>query len=607
MRGGAAAIIEKDFLNSAELRFSRDEDGNLTEPAEDEAANTAFTASGLKNETLSLKGLESFQRQIADSIADLGYMGIIVMANPNEIDPRTGDDFREGSKDLTIDVWLTEVASVRTIGKGYRLDGDDPLNHPVHEAIRRNSPIRPEARASDGAEGAEEGEPTAESGKTLIRKQALNTYLERLNRHPVRQVEGALSSADKPGEVILDYIVSEAKPWVVYAQLSNTGSESTGEWRERVGGAHYQLTGNDDILSFDFITAEFDQANAFIGSYEIPLIRPDYLTARVFGSYSDFEAQNLVVDNADDFTGDTLIYGAELEYTPFYFWRHAIGLSAGVQLESISVENILGATEGEADLATGFVRVTAEKNKQHHSSYLSIGYEENFESNETLDLTSLGRPQTQDDYRLLNFDLQQSFFVEPLFESYHRPNEENWWTNALVHQLSFSVRGQYVLGDERLIPQKQQFAGGLFSVRGYEESTVAGDSGVIASAEYRMHLSRLLKPASLLEENRDESPNTLFGQRFNYRAPRLYGQSDWNFMLRGFFDYAMLEINEIRPDEVENDLMSAGLGFELQIKRNINIRADYGYALETAENVLGPIENAEEGDSRFHLIATLSF
>ena len=158
-----------------------------------------------------------------------------------------------------------------------------------------------------------------------------------------------------------------------------------------------------------------------------------------------------------------------------------------------------------------------------------------------------------------------------------------------------------------MIPQKQQFAGGLFSVRGYEESTVAGDSGVIASAEYRMHLSRLLKPASLLEENRDESPNTLFGQRFNYRAPRLYGQSDWNFMLRGFFDYAMLEINEIRPDEVENDLMSAGLGFELQIKRNINIRADYGYALETAENVLGPIENAEEGDSRFHLIATLSF
>lgn len=602
LHGSADKVVDTGELQNLEVTFGKG-DGSLLLPAsetdQDSASTYVVPLSELSDAELSLEALSSLQNQIAQSVIGLGYSGVVVMADPNEIDPQTGEDLREGKRDLTIDIWLTEVADVRTVGKGHRVKGEDPLNHPKHARILKKSPIQ--------AENAD-AEATEDGSKNLIAKKKLDNYLERLNRHPVRQVEGALSSASKPGQAILDYIVSESKPWVVYAQVSNTGSESTGEWRERIGGAHYQLTGNDDILSFDFITAELDQANAFIGSYEIPLVHPDYLKARVFGSYSDFEAQNLVVDTADDFTGDTLIYGGELSYTPFYLWRHAIGVTAGLQIEEIAVENILGATEGSADLTTGFLRLTAEKNKQHHKSHFSIGYEENFNSNETLALTSLGRLNTTDDYGLLTFDFHQSFFLEPLFASYHRPDKEKWWTNALVHELSFSVRGQLTTGDERLIPQKQQFAGGFFSVRGYEESIVAGDSGVIASAEYRLHLSRLLKPASLLDEDLGERSNTLFGQRFNYRAPDLYGAPDWNLILRGFVDYASLEINESRPDEVEHELMSAGVGIELQLKRNINIRADYGYALETAErfsDTLDPI--AEEGDSRFHLLATFSF
>lgn len=605
LHGGADKVLQADDLRQLEVRFQRDDEGALTKFESDATKNSGSvnqlsrSLGNLSEVVLTINGVSSLQEQIAQYVTELGYAGVVVMADPNQIDSRTGEDLREENSDLTIDIWLTEVSDLRTVGKGHRIKEEDPLNNPMHERIRKNSPIQVAA-----AEAKEE----ESNASGLIEKRKLETYLERLNRHPVRSVEGALSSGSKPGEVILDYIVSEAKPWVAYAQVSNTGSESTGEWRERVGGAHHQLTGNDDSLSFDFITAELDRANAFIGSYEIPLVHPDYLKARVFGSYSDFEAQNLVIDEADDFTGDTLIYGGELTYTPFYLWRHALGVTAGVQIEEIAVENILGATEGSADLTTGYVRLSAEKNKQHHRSRFSIGYEENFNSNETLALTSLGRLNTGDDYGLLTFDFHQSFFLEPLFGSYHKPDEEKWWTNALVHELSFSVRGQFTTGDVRLIPQKQQFAGGFFSVRGYEESIVAGDNGIIASAEYRLHLSRLLKPASLLDENRGENPNTLFGQRFNYRAPDLYGAPDWNLILRGFVDYASLEINEIRPDEVEHELMSAGVGIELQLKRNINIRADYGYALETAErfsDTLDPI--AEEGDSRFHLMATFSF
>ena len=61
--------------------------------------------------------------------------------------------------------------------------------------------------------------------------------------------------------MFLDYLVTEQKPYSAYLQVSNTGTESTGDWRERIGFIHYQMTGRDDIFSVDFITAEFDKTN----------------------------------------------------------------------------------------------------------------------------------------------------------------------------------------------------------------------------------------------------------------------------------------------------------------------------------------------------------
>lgn len=593
--GAGEGVIDTETLKSHEFRFLS-EDGIFFAPPADAKRDEVSIVSGtqLNNSKFSLEGLQSLQSQIVRLLNDQGFYGVLVVADPDQIDLRTGEDYREeAEQDLTLQIWLTEVVDVRTVGKGYRIKDKDPLNNPLHKSVIHRSPIKI-------------AESETESPPAFIRKKKLENYLERLNRHPVRRVEAAISSAGQPGEVILDYLVYEAKPWVAYAQISNTGSESTGVWRERIGGAHYQLTGNDDILSFDFITAELDSANAFVGSYQIPIIKPDYLSLRVFGSYSDFEAQNLFVPNSQNFTGETITYGAELTYTPFYLWRHAIGFTVGGKMEDIEVENILGSTTGAAELTTGYFRVSAEKNKQHHRSYASIGWESNFNTNDTLELTSLGRLLTTDQYDLLTFDFQQSFFLEPLFKSYSRPDKDKWLSKALVHELAFSARGQWVLGDERMIPQKQLFAGGLFSARGYEESITAGDNGFVASAEYRFHLARLLKPASLLEDKEAEASIPGLGS-FNFRAPDLYQQPDWNLILRGFVDYASLSINEIRPDEVENDLLSAGVGLELQLKSNLNIRVDYGHVLETASNVAGPIDNAEKGDSRIHVLATFSF
>ena len=424
-------------------------------------------------------------------------------------------------------------------------------------------------------------------------------------------MDAALSSAGEPGAVVLDYIVSESKPWIAYAQVSNTGTESTDEWRQRIGGVHYQVTGHDDILTVDYLTAKFDSANAFATSYEIPLVQPDYLTAKVYGSYSDFGAENLEIRGAPDSEGETITYGAELAYTPFYYKEHAFSAVAGLKYEDLTVENLLGGGEGAVTLLSPYFRLQASKNKQVHRSMISVGFEQNIDtSNDEGDVTRMGRLDTTDDYKLVTFDIHQSFFLEPLFAGYRQVNKDKWLANSLVHELAFSFRGQYALDDARLIPQKQYFGGGFFSVRGYEESVARGDSGYVGSAEYRIHLARLLRPSSLMEEvdPKAEANDIAVRDRFNYRAPSLYGMPDWDLMIRGFVDYASFTFSDARSDEIEQDLFSAGVGIELQLKSNLNIRLDYGVVLNELEDFAGrPIEDAESGDSRAHFIATYSF
>src|SRR5690606_21388054 len=123
----------------------------------------------------------------------------------------------------------------------------------------------------------------------------------------------------------------------------------------------------------------------------VSLWKPEYIKARVFGTYSDFAAQNLVIDDAGDFTGETIGYGGELEATPFYLWRHAMSVAVGYKVEDITVDNLLGSSVGEALLSGPYVRLSASKNKQHHRSYISVGWEHNFEEIATIGRTNLGR------------------------------------------------------------------------------------------------------------------------------------------------------------------------------------------------------------------------
>jgi len=156
-----------------------------------------------------------------------------------------------------------------------------------------------------------------------------------------------------------------------------------------------------------------------------------------------------------------------------------------------------------------------------------------------------------------------------------------------------SFRGQWSAGN-RLVPQFEQVIGGLYSVRGYDQSVLAGDSVLVLNAEYRFHLPRALGIQPV--------PAELFGEPFRFVPQAVFGRPDWDLILRAFFDVGRTFVSDKLPFEVEQTLLGTGVGIELQLKQNLDFRVDWGVALRDV-----PSRNVNAGSSRVYFVLSLAF
>jgi len=580
----APALTE---LTTVEVRMARTDDTFAEVPT---ARATPFKLDGAL--PAGTKFSESALREIFTGIVNKlnakGLFGVYVVPNREEIDPQSKEDLRKGEDhSLTLVVWLSEVAQVRTLAKGSRFSADESVDNRKHKPVVARSPLH--------------GLTAAGGPGSLFEKPKLDDYLRRVNRHPGRSVEASISAAEEPGRVVLDYLINENKPWFVYAQVSNSGTSVTDQLRERVGIVQNQVFNHDDVASIDYITSNVSKANAVFGSYSFPVILPDKLRVRGYGSWGDFNATTppstltTVTGPAtipgDKFAGTSYTAAAELIASPWSLWKFAIDFTAGVNFDHVEVNNKTLKQMGQADLLSPYFSMRIERSTEVFSLSASVGYETNFKKNQAAQLVRLGRLDTNDSYDLIKAELNASTYLEPLLFGFKPDN--SWKRSTLAHEVSLTVRGQYSLGERRLIPQKESAVGGFFSVRGYPESVVAGDRVYTGSAEYRFHIPRALRPSSVKDPAAAASPvkeepaSTLFGRPFNYRAPRVYSQPDWDLIFRGFFDAGYTEISRgtqasRRPEDRNHTLLGTGFGLELQVLRNVNLRADYGWALEGA-------------------------
>jgi hemolysin activation/secretion protein len=567
---------------------------------------------------LDASAVAAISRAVVRTFGDLGIGAVRVAPDPEQIGP-TGLDLRvarTGPLRLIIDT--ARVTSLRTVAAGERFE-DGAVNIPEHARWRQGSPVQP-AEEADGDEVGESdaGDDRRRTPRTsapmptgapdprrdLLLIDELDRFLARANRRPGRFARALVSSADDPaGELALDIVVSEAKPWLVYAQLSDTGTEATGELRFRLGFLNDQLTGNDDSLSLSYVTGEADadpDFQALAGSYEAPIGSSDRFRWRVFGSWSEFSAAELGRDD-DAFLGETGVVGGAVIANVAQFGELFVDVEAGVRFEDIETTNRPAFLEGDEELLIGSLGVTIERitlTDELLAGVRAEGARGSLTGADEFGLTELGRLNPSEDWLILTADAAYSFYLEPLLdrEAWEDPTTPE--TSTLAHEVALSASAQWAF-DHRLIPQQQGVLGGLYSVRGYPESVIAGDSIVRASAEYRFHLPRTfgVRP--------DPRATPLFGRPFRVAPQQVYGSPDWDLVLKAFVDAGRVVQSDRLPFEENQTLSSVGVGAEFVLRNNLRARLDYAIPTSTVDN--GGRTEGEAGDGELHFAVTVSY
>lgn len=570
--------------------------------------------------------LLAIERSIVMYLTSQDLMGVTVEPMASQIPssgPMLGQDLREGGTELTLVATVARVAEIQTSASGDRIAEEDRINNPAHQRIAEGSPLN---AAADGGEG------------DLLRRKEVEEYLHFLSRHPGRDIrwtgsKGSLAGQDSgpvnwatdmaavdveapvaasgyqedtigplPGGVTLDYMISEAKPWMIWYEWGNTGTKAEGYQRQRFGFYTSQLTGNDDILSLQYATSNFSGTNALVGSYEAPLALDGRLRWGINGSWSQYFADQFgvtAIPNA--FTGFSWSGGGELRLNVYQDGPLFVDVVGGGRLQHLGIENniLFFTSQEELSLAIPYGMVQMERSGEWSSVRASVGLEGNVLSHDDTTLALVGQvsntPNLANLWARLNWQGSFATYLEPLINGDAWSDSSTPGSSTLAHELYLEASGQFAFGN-RLMPQFQSVAGGPGTNRGYPVSIAAGDNAVNMTGEYRFHVPRAFAPRA--------QPGMLFGEPFRYAPQRLYGRADWDLMLLGFVDYSWLTRNDAIAfiGETDQTLISAGIGCEFQFKRNLRVRLDWGWALRSLEGGL-----YDAGHNRLYVQASLSF
>lgn len=539
--------------------------------------------------------LRDINQAIIEEMNRRGFIAVFSHPAEDMIDPETGDDLRDNkTSDLRLVVWTGWIEEVRTVSSGDRLakkieqgkltrvNTDDSVSN----RIREQSPVR-------------EGD--------LVNRAMIDNYVFRLNRHPGRRVDVAVSPGTEPEAVTLDYLVTESKPWTAYFQLSNTGTEQTSILRERFGYLNNQFTGHDDIFSLDYITGNFDASNTVALNYQIPIISDKFFW-RNYASWSEYQASEIGFAN-EEFSGVDLTIGSELRYNLFQHKELFIDGVGGLRWQDIRTDNELSGEIGQDNFFEPYFGAVLERYTDDMSTYMSLMYYTNADELNPQEADLLGRPDVDLSFFVIRFQAEQSAFIEPLLNrwGWFQGNDGKGFT-TLANELAVSTRGQWAPDSNRLIPNEEDVAGGMFSVRGYPESIAAGDNVIMGTVEYRFHVPNYLNVSDPGKMGTREMPSFM-GKDFRWTPQQAFGRADWDLILKGFFDWASVNVNKQQPGEFPSTLLSVGLGFEVLVKRNLSFRLDWGVALKAAGEV-DPVSGeaqVQPGNNEFNFLFTASY
>lgn len=514
-----------------------------------------------------------------------GLLGVVARVDPTQISDNEANLFQdirpEGVTDLELILAVGRIQEVRTVASGNRIAEEGRINSPLHQAIREKSPLYGDAEV--------DGEQVKGS---LLRRKALEDYFLYLSRHPGRDVETSVAASTEPGGISLDFLVLENKPLSIYTEFSNTGTQQEGYFRQRYGLFHSQLTGNDDTLSLEYLTSDFEKSNGVFAKYEAPLPGNDRVRWSVAGDWNQFVADEFgILDEA--FTGDSWSVTANMTANLHQDGAFFLDLVGGLRMQNISVNNNLLSYKASEDFLVPFIMFEADHRGDWSNFTGSLGVEFNTTGHDEQQMSLLGRVDPAENWAKMNWSASYWTFLEPLLNpsAWNDPSTPD--SSTLAHELMFYCGGQWAF-NSRLLPQFQYVMGGMYSVRGYPQSVAAGDSGILAKAEYRYHLPRAFAV--------NPQPIELFGSDFRAAPQHVYGRPDWDLILCTFIDAGATMQSDRFFYESNDTLVGTGVGVEFLYRQNLRIRVDWGFPLRDLDSA-----GVKVGDERLYVSGSIIF
>lgn len=368
----------------------------------------------------------------------------------------------------------------------------------------------------------------------LINTVEMDKNLRLVNDNPAKIVRVRLEPSDKPGLVDAKVQVADQNPLAAYVTLDNSGTNATGDFRMGVALQHNDAFKKGHMASFQYVTSpgRWSDVEVFGLNYKIPFYSQGGLLELAY-SDSNVNAGTLSVG-----AGSVSVAGAGT--TAAIRWVKLLDRLAGfdqrvtfsheikqfvsqVQLNGFG-PSLVPALESRP-LGVSYSLSEAQDSRQRA---FQLAYFKNYVT---------GGNNSTAQYQMTNAAAKANFDVIRSNASWSEQVSPGW-------RLTAQLDAQHT--DYSLIPGEQFGAGGVYSVRGFEERVISGDRGFRQSLELM-------------------GPNV---------AKTLAGFLE-RLQFVGFVDAAQLKFNNpVAGNPVEPHLMSYGLGARFAFSPKHQFRVD---------------------------------
>ena len=481
-------------------------------------------------------------------LKDYGFEGVLAFPNPTMIDPVSGQDRRmSGDSSLEILVWCSILDEVVVEGKGLLPKERERLEQRIAGFVEEEELL---------------GEPVMNG---------LVEYLSDMTNHSSRNSRVVLSAGTEPGKVRAVVQTRRNKRANFSISTSNSGSESTGEWLFNFAARTDQLTGRDDQVVVNYTISNTGERHSLVGSYYIPLVRPEFTTLGVGMGYSSYDASTFALTNVD-FEGDNLFLDLSLRGKPNLFLNDNLspGIEFGLRMENVTAFNSLFGNSADATMVTPRVSFSLDSKGTYRRGVSRASLFGNMSSIDEEDREALGGYDATDRYARLQFSHTETFLLGKWMEDTFSRSPNEYFSNQV---LSIRAKVDFALSGKRHLPHHQFIAGGTGSVRGYPESLVAGDSGQALSLEYSVPF---------------------------YYFVDSYSKADLPWSLGAFIDWARVGVNDPLFFESDQTLLGIGVGVEFLLPRGLYARFDLAKPLRELKVGGNTIDGTRSSDYRVH-------